>query len=323
MRKSGFDFNELVQQGIRYFPADSLERRSAAKQKRSSFLSEEAREEHNVIRSIFHLLLESSQQRSVPIIVHNGLLDLMFMYHAFYAPLPEKLETFTADLSLMFPGGIYDTKYVSDYISREPISFLAYLYHKYKRQQERNEAVPCRFTVAPPLHYTPTERTSVRPDSTEPYCQNYALHGHCRLGDTCVNSHDLDTILDYHENPTHARKKHKKHHSPHSETEASPSDAQSSQKEPTTVMQMANDHPHTAAFDAFMTAFVFMHQKANNGCIVDSDGENDDGCDGQETGSEGWKNRIYLIGKQFPLLIEKSPFVKSSAHHQRLSSGKK
>lgn len=75
---------------------------------------------------IIALLIKAKKQ----LVVHNGLLDLMFLYHSFHADLPDKLESFVADLSALFPSGIWDTKYLCDYVDREDASFLAYVYRK-------------------------------------------------------------------------------------------------------------------------------------------------------------------------------------------------
>jgi hypothetical protein len=64
-------------------------------------------------------------------------MDLMYLYYSLYADLPSNLQVFAADLSDMFPGGIYDTKYISDYIAKEPVSFLSYLFKKYERDEKR------------------------------------------------------------------------------------------------------------------------------------------------------------------------------------------
>lgn len=38
-----------------------------------------------------------------PLVVHNGIFDLMFIYHSFVAPLPSTLSEFVGDLSDAFP----------------------------------------------------------------------------------------------------------------------------------------------------------------------------------------------------------------------------
>jgi target of EGR1 protein 1 len=83
--------------------------------------------ESKILKSLFDTLVTAGR----PLIVHNGWLDLLFLYHGLYAPLPNKLKSFIADLCEMFSGGIWDTKYTSDYINREPASFLALLYRKW------------------------------------------------------------------------------------------------------------------------------------------------------------------------------------------------
>jgi target of EGR1 protein 1 len=62
----------------------------------------------------------------------------MFIYHSLYASLPTELDVFVADLAEMFDGdqealrsGLFDTKYVAEYVTREKASFLAYLFRKW------------------------------------------------------------------------------------------------------------------------------------------------------------------------------------------------
>ena len=80
-----------------------------------------------IMRDLFITIL----RLHIPIVVHNGFLDLMFIYRAFYASLPPKIEGFVADLAEMTAkGGLFDTKYIAEFVTREKASYLAYLYRK-------------------------------------------------------------------------------------------------------------------------------------------------------------------------------------------------
>ena len=79
------------------------------------------------MRNLFSQLVLGNK----PVVLHNGFLDLVFLYENFYCKLPDKLQVFTADLTEMFPAGIFDTKFVSEYSVREPASFLLYVFKKW------------------------------------------------------------------------------------------------------------------------------------------------------------------------------------------------
>ncbi|KAG0003466.1 Target of EGR1, member 1 (Nuclear) [Modicella reniformis] len=276
---------------------------------------------------------------------------------SFYASLPPKLSTFVADLSDMFPGGLFDTKYISDYITRERASFLAFLFRKYERYNIRAKdgieptakQVYSTFDVQPRLVLPAVQgnREAVVPatksgNSLVPYCEGYAFHGVCKMSMRCGLSHDLDLILDAEEQQqVKKRGKRKRRHgstdsqgadggenrasleieSSSNATEAGNTN-QSKDVAPKTNGQGLLDMPpiatvappaenvlqpgekfHSAYFDAFMTGAVFSHQM---------DQHRPDDIEAQA------RNKLYLIGKSIPLMIEKSAFAKFSPEHERL-----
>lgn len=116
----------------------------------------------------------------------------------------------------------------------------------------------------------------------KPYCERYAAHGYCSLATACPKSHDLDIILENLENlPRLKKQRVDKDH----------------QEEPSKFTQVE----HSACYDSYMTGYIFCNQTLKrNEVMVNS------------------KNKLYLIGKSRPLLIEKSRFSKLSTGHLKL-----
>ncbi|ORX97829.1 ribonuclease CAF1 [Basidiobolus meristosporus CBS 931.73] len=291
LAESGFDFNKQAISGIPYFPGDIQESNRSDK--------------FNVaMRQIFRRLLTAK----VPVVVHNGLLDIMFLYHGFYACLPRRLDTFLADLSDMFPQGIYDTKYIADYLTREKASFLLYLFKKYEREQLKRKT-NSRKTYVTVAHNnvivdSPVKAPHPLNKSAAKHCQQFANHGHCPKGVRCPLSHDLDVILDAEMNKRKRRRKeeHSDEAKPDTESEESGVQAPSSNDacDPPATTQ-SQSQSHSAHFDAYMTGFVFARQALTYSLA---------------TLQESHVNRIYLIGKSFPLIISKSAFAGYSESHE-------
>ena len=105
----GFDFCKQYAEGLPYYRGAD----------RNSIPSNE-----DFVRQVF---MEIIRQKK-PVVLHNGFIDLVFLYQNFYAQLPQTVTSFAADLAEMFPNGIYDTKYISDYVCRKPASFLEYVF---------------------------------------------------------------------------------------------------------------------------------------------------------------------------------------------------
>ncbi len=82
------------------------------------------------IHSLFARLLLANK----PLVLHNGWVDLLFLFHTFYSPLPPSVDSFMADLSEIFlgeaAGGVFDTKAIAEYEFRENASFLEYIFRK-------------------------------------------------------------------------------------------------------------------------------------------------------------------------------------------------
>ncbi len=46
-----------------------------------------------------------------PIITHNGIMDLMFLYQAFFGTLPAEVNEFKREIHRLFPS-IHDTRHL-------------------------------------------------------------------------------------------------------------------------------------------------------------------------------------------------------------------
>eukprot|EP01134_Creolimax_fragrantissima_P002351 CFRG2351T1 len=115
---NGFDFNRQISEGVQYY--SGMDRVHHA----------QTHEHTPTPRALFHSLCRAKSQ----IVLHNGFFDLLFLYQHLYAQLPVSLSTFVADASVLFGTGVIDTKYISDFHTRDSASFLEYLFRKRVRQ---------------------------------------------------------------------------------------------------------------------------------------------------------------------------------------------
>ncbi|KAA0189157.1 hypothetical protein HAZT_HAZT008209, partial [Hyalella azteca] len=111
------------------------------------------------------------------------------------------------DLSEMFPMGIYDTKYIADYVYRDTATYLQFVYiqEHLLNSMAADEDKPsistdfsAGFTALPGLqHYSlqPKKCPNDPTAETKPVCSNFSFHGWCELGDSCPRSHDLLRIV--------------------------------------------------------------------------------------------------------------------------------
>lgn len=84
------------------------------------------------MKTLWHEILCAA----IPVTLHNGLIDLGFIYQHFYSVLPETFNEFIVNISdwFLLPGdipGLYDSKYIAEYITRFKASFLEYVFRKW------------------------------------------------------------------------------------------------------------------------------------------------------------------------------------------------
>jgi len=259
-----------------------------------------------------------------PLVLHNGLIDLVFLYHNFWAALPTQLGTFIADMSEMFPAGIYDTKYIADYISRTQASFLEFVF----RKEQKTNAEKCakdRPHVKLLLEANDSDGVEWRmcglqtdqdpEDANTDICFSYAHHGHCPDGNICKQSHNIDSIIkqkNYEQDKKRRKRKHEECVADNADTETRiESDNNGVAVNGVGAQNTSTSGGHRAGYDAFMTAFAFstflVHQvqlPAAPPSFWPSD-----------IHAEKLANRIYLVSKDFPLLMQKSAFAKCSVQH--------
>ncbi|KAF2074028.1 hypothetical protein CYY_004642 [Polysphondylium violaceum] len=279
--KHGFDFNQLFLNGIPYsnrnhkdIPMDSPCKR------------------------LLHILSASR----LPLVVHNGIFDLLFIYSTFIYDLPDQLHDFIAKLLSFFPT-IFDTKYISEFKISESKSFLEYLFNKYFRFNSSNKSrgqdyISCQVKYlnnVVPLESLINSNSSDFDNLIE-ICQDYSNHGYCKLNDTCPYSHNIDQILNI-EEKKRSKKKSKKNKDKDNNIDNDSNNIDDNNNQ----QQILNDNNinlkkemniHSAGFDSVMTGFIFLHYKLLlKNSIMDS------------------SNKIYISGKPIPLVLQVSKYT--------------
>lgn len=309
----GFDFNRQYSLGVSYY--------------RGNDRPNNPEDRAHCLRKLFSVLIVHRK----PIVVHNGFMDAVFLYHSLYSALPPSLQTFLADLNDLFPGRIYDTKYIAEAKASLPASYLEYVFRNRQRDNALKEAKGRQFVSVNFLQYNQEysidhgncalrqEPIKMSPD----ICKNFARYGWCSKGDQCCASHNVDDILDAQACKRRRRNRNKQSFngeatnvsdSEHStidltaieEDEADsdlPEDVSNRDRKFTTGL-------HRAGFDAFMTGyafatFVLSYAKCRPTGVLDA----------QELGLDELVNKLCLSGKTAPLLVRESNFAKRSAKH--------
>lgn len=291
----GFDFNKLFSKGLRHY--------------RGNDKSTDDVNNYNI-----RTLINEISEAKIPIVLHNGFIDLIFIYQNFYAELPDTSIKFLADLEEIFSGGIYDTKFIAEFHYHSNASFLEYLYKKalYDNTQKIKSLfyINVLFSLNEVVLKLSDFSLDLKKDllADKKICINYSTYGFCAKIETCKKSHDLNAVIQAELN----KKKSKKQRTEEHQIEIVETEIEISNHE--------NDvnQTHSAGLDSFMTGFVMLtylnkltkfktiEQSSNIGLIHllnDFD-------------LEEIKNKVYLTGKDYPLMVRKSNFASTSLNHK-------
>jgi len=175
----GFDFNHMFRSGIAY------ERASTEKLDKASDAANKGGVSWRWGKWPKGLLWRIGRQ-AVPLIVHNGLYDLVFLYAAFQGPLPPTLNEFISCLLECMPAGYWDTKVLAGN-AQEKASYLGYLFAK----GVLNGQVGVRnCTGLPPDSITNPKEDPVPSIVSRELCALFSFRGFCHRGAGCEFSHD-------------------------------------------------------------------------------------------------------------------------------------
>ncbi|XP_063228329.1 pre-piRNA 3'-exonuclease trimmer-like isoform X3 [Bacillus rossius redtenbacheri] len=106
----GFDFNKVLVVKV----SESERERLEEQERRENTLDRQFLQSALGFSKVFGLLADLKK----PLVGHNLLLDLMFMYSQFHEPLPAQYLKFKKKISELFPT-VFDTKYVSFELMKE------------------------------------------------------------------------------------------------------------------------------------------------------------------------------------------------------------
>ena len=110
--RSGAAVRQLLQQVTDAYPyLNVVEQKSGAATDR--YLTKKSTDEIVGDRLGFRQIWKILTSSGKPLILHNGLLDLLFLIQSFEIDLPESVIDFKQSVSQLFPGGVYDTRLIS------------------------------------------------------------------------------------------------------------------------------------------------------------------------------------------------------------------
>ncbi|EGG18755.1 hypothetical protein DFA_02494 [Cavenderia fasciculata] len=302
LAQHGLDFNRLFLDGIQFTPFSSKMTTAPAvavntspnnnNKKKQNKNTNNNNNNNNIKPNNNHIentmtdqqnkIISSLTKYSPTLVVHNGLFDLLFIYQSFIGDLPEQLASFISQFLITFP-------------KIERIN--------YKRLKDTQSFVKC---VKVEINNNNNNNNSVSPSShslnqlsfsySKPYvgtpiCENYSNHGFCKYGDSCSMSHNVNLILDQEESKTNNVKKMKHQHTIDNQEEKEQQDENTAEE----IIDSKNSH--CAGDDSAMTGFIFCYY------LLFYNNEHS-----KHKLSE-IENKVYISGKQIPLVMKKSNYA--------------
>ncbi|VDM38241.1 unnamed protein product [Toxocara canis] len=293
LAQHNFDFNRLINLGVPY-GRNAARKNGKAKQ--------------DVLTVLWGEILSAC----VPITLHNGIIDLAFIYQHFYSDLPEKLDEFLANICDWFTldesgtPGLFDSKYLAECSAYMKASYLEYVFRN--QRDNATEASSARAYIS--LEFDDLTMANDR-------IRNAVDVIDCRLPDEfleaaivprSVSEKDAQMICKNFAVRQRRRRRYdyaskRIRTGEEQEHDAAPNSSKHSDvEEELTLEGTSPSRCHRAGVDSFMTGFSVVFMSRMN--ILRK------GCFSREEG-----NRLPLRGKSMPLIIRKSEFAKRTRDH--------
>lgn len=115
----GYSFDAMFTKGIPFTPPSEIKHGQPDKR----------------LHNLWTKIMTAMDLHNIPLILHNGLFDLMYIYHCFIGKLPDMWGKFLSQITLHFPSGLYDTRFMAGKADFDA-TFLAYVFSRSDRLRQ-------------------------------------------------------------------------------------------------------------------------------------------------------------------------------------------
>lgn len=115
----GYSFDAMFTKGIPFTPPSSLT--TSTRDMR--------------FNNLWKKMMAAMRLHNIPLVLHNGLYDLIYLYHCFIDKLPDTFGRFLLQVTENFPSGLYDTRYMANKADFDA-TFLVYVFSKSDRLRQ-------------------------------------------------------------------------------------------------------------------------------------------------------------------------------------------